>query len=408
MKYYLFLFCFFANSSSMAMLENDDNARPSSSLSAPSYYNTNTSDFPYTELHTLNSPLEFDAILENPEPAIWRLKFNFTPTISQLSRLTNQLPTIQFLDLSGTDVTDHEITPLTALKALEYLDLSSTNVRAVEAVFNRRGQENATSELEGNIFRPSSHPNLSINLRYTLKNFSEPTSNDVEFKWDTFSHQFIVGDDIEEVESVQVKGPKQLYTLLNHPNIQRVRGLELLFPAKLKHIQHITSRVNMSNLIILGLPYSAIKDVSTLGRLERLRFLDLSFTGIKDISFLAMFKQLHTLLLNNTDVEDLSSLAELKDLRDLYLNNTSIQDLWPLATLDRLESLEIKNTAITNLLPLCHRNKMKIYTNIGRILNGQNLARTASRQLEEDRGNIHRSFFDHLWLQLSPGLEQES
>ena len=420
MKYYLFLFCLFATSSSLAMLGDDENTgpysssqsltpslqHPSSSFSTP-YYRTDAPGFPSIGLglRILNSPLEFDAILQNPGSIISELKFNFTPTAKQLFLLIKQLPSLRFLDLSGTDVTDDDIGPLAPLENLEYLDLSSTNVRNVKAVFNRRGQENAISESENNILHLHSHPKLSINLQYTLKNSSEPTSTtDVELKWDMFSHQFRLGDNIEEVESASIRTPEELYTILNHPSAQRVRGLELLFPATLKHIQHIINRFNMSNLTILGLAHSTIKDVSILEELEGLRLLDLSFTELKDISSLAKFKKLCVLLLNNTDVKDLSPLAGLKELRDLYLNNTAIQDVLPLANLG-LESLEIKNTAVTNLLPLCDGNKMKIYTNIGRIFNGGKPLREASRHLEEYRGNIHLSLFERLWLKFSPEFE---
>lgn len=125
MKYYLFLFFLFASSSSMAMLGDDESTGigPSSSLSTPRY-RTDTPNFPSTELRTLNSFLEFNALLENPESAILGLKFIFTPTVKQLTRLTKQLPTLRFLDLSGTDVTDNVIEPLVTLRSLEYLDLS--------------------------------------------------------------------------------------------------------------------------------------------------------------------------------------------------------------------------------------------------------------------------------------------
>ncbi len=406
MKYYLFLFCLFTSSSSMAMFEDDKNTGPSSSLSAPKC-NTDASDFPSAELRTLNSLLEFNAILENPESIISGLKFNFTPAAYQLSRLTHQLPTIRFLDLSGTDVSDDVILPLTALKNLEYLDLSSTDVRDVESVCNRRG-----------------HPNLSINLQYTLRNLSAVIP---EGEFEGMGDTSIGG---EVVRYASIKELKELYSILNDPRVQRISGFELNFPTTLKHLQHITTRINMKNLTLLGLRGSALTDISTLGTLEELLHLDLSSTGITDLSHLAMFKKLRELYLKNTAVSDISPLAELVELLDLDLSNSPITNINPLTKLTRLERLDLSNTAVSNIEPLAYVQRLKwvdlsgtyvtdvslLYvknwltffsTNVGNVTKRGTTAKDVSRQLEEYRGNIHRTLFEHLWLKYSSEIEVE-
>ncbi|MBY0291842.1 MAG: leucine-rich repeat domain-containing protein [Alphaproteobacteria bacterium] len=462
MKYYLFLFSLFVSSSSIAIVE-DESARPSTpaqltrtylydeltsssqlstSLSAPScstdilqsspqascssHWNKNEESFPSRPGDLIiSSSRELNAILENPDHRLSRLKLNFTPTKFQLSLLTKQLSSLRFLDLSDTDVTDDEIAPLVALKGLKYLDLNSTNVRNVEAVFNSQGQESASSESENNILRLHSHPNLKINLQYTLKNLPKFTTEG-EFK---STADVLRGG--ESMACTFVEDLKELYPMLNDPRIQRISGFELCFPTTSRHLQHITTRISMKNLTSLGLSGSAIMDISTLGTLEGLIHLDLSFTGITNISPLAMSQQLRELYLQNTGVKNVSPLAALKKLHELDLSFTGItdisplagllllnrlnltatdvRDISPLAEIKRLEFFDLIHTAITNVSPLYSKNRMRFYTtNIGRVHKHNTTLENVSRQLERYRGDIHLSLFEHLWLKFSPELEQES
>ncbi len=456
MKYYLFLFCLFTSSSSIAIIDEDENMGSStpaqlvetclydeltlSSQSSPSLSALSCStDIPQSspqascsshwDEHQENFPLrpgdwivnssdQLYAILNTPDHSLLRLKLNFTPTKFLLSHLTENLPSLCVLNLSETDVTDEDIAPLLAMKSLKYLDLSSTNVRNVQAVLNSQGQKNVDSELENNILRLSSHPNLRINLQYTLKNFPKLTPEG-DFKG---TADIIRGG--KSIACTFVEDLKELYPILNDPRIQKISGFELWFPTTSKHLQHITTRISMKNLTSLGLSGSAIMDISTLGTLEGLIHLDLSFTGITDLSPLVMFQQLHELYLQNTGVKDvsplvalqklheldlsftgttdLSPLAELLLLRRLNLTATDVRDISPLSKIIRLEWLDLSKTAITVVSPLYSKRRMQFYTtNIGRVYKHNTIPEDVSRQLERYRSDIDLPLFQHLWVTLS-------
>lgn len=164
----------------------------------------------------------------------------------------------------------------------------------------------------------------------------------------------------------------------------------------------------MKNLTSLGLKGSAIRDISTLGTLDALTHLNLNSTGITDLSFLPMFKQLRELYMNNTAVSDLSPLAEL-ELFELDLSYTTVSDIVPLANAQQLKWVDLSNTGVTDVTLLYAKNWLTFFiTNIGPVIRNETTPQDVSRQLEEYRGNIHRTFFEHLWLTFSPGLQQES
>ncbi|MBX9621624.1 MAG: leucine-rich repeat domain-containing protein [Alphaproteobacteria bacterium] len=419
MKYYLFLFCLFASSSSMALMDDKDESgkrpfsqgsdsspeggsakrsrnkgtestreqQPSSSCAASS----SSTDIPepfFSEVHTLNSLLDFNAVLENPAASISRLKFNFTPTVDQLSFLTKQVPFLSALDLSATDVTNDEIRPLLTLDNLKYLDLSSTNVRNVEAIFNSQGQETATLELENNVLRPSSHPNLSINLQYTIR---APLVAEEEVPEEYF-------DGFIRLNQLRVSTPEELYEKLNNsanePRDRKWGELTFLYAPSLKQLQHIL--MMQPHLRLIDLSGTPISDVSPLSKLPALGELKLRRTAISDLSYFSEFpalseldlsgtaitnaeasslggvtnlyhlnlsdtavtdvsylpEKLVTLDLKNTKITDVLSLTNLINLYCLYLNNTKIKDISPLFSLTELEELDLSDTAVTDISPL--------------------------------------------------------
>ncbi|MBY0501284.1 MAG: hypothetical protein K2P93_04710 [Alphaproteobacteria bacterium] len=357
MKYYLFLFCLFTSSSLMAMLGGDDNwggsssQHPISSLSVP----CSSTDVPdhsmgsqtlswserrenddqghslqYARNFIVNSSLEFNEILGKTELAISGLKLNFTPTRDQVSHLTNLLPLLTSLDLSDTNVTTHEIVPLVALKNLEYLDLSSTNVRNVEAVFRSGKQQGLSSKTHPDILRPLSHLNLSINLRYTIRcplSSKRKTSSD----------------------EITVKTPEDLYKILNRSHTQ-AGCLILSFTPSFKQLQHIA--MTQPNLFFLDLSGTGVTDVSPLSGLRSLEELLLDFTGVIDLSFISELRRLTRLRLSGTGVTDISSLSTLVALEDLYLDGTAITDISPLAKLLELRDLDLSRTGVKDVSPL--------------------------------------------------------
>jgi hypothetical protein len=278
----------------------------------------------------VSSPLEFNAILEKPESAISGVKFNFTPTVDQLSHLTNRLPFLRNLDLSDTDVTNHEIVPLVALNDLEYLGLSSTNVRNVEAVF-RSGEEKSTNaKAHSDIFRPSSHPNLSINLQYTIR--IDP----------------VASRKISDQQQV-VDTPEELYKILNRSRTQ-FGDLTLSFTPSLKQLEHIV--MTQSNLWFLNLSGTDVTDVSPLSGLKRLEELQLGLTGVTDLSFICPLARLTRLGLHRTGVTNIRPLSGLLALEDLDLSDTAITDVSPLSPLLALRDLNLSGTRVVNLAPL--------------------------------------------------------
>lgn len=245
--------------------------------------------------------------------------------------------------MSGTDVTNDEIKPLLALQALEYLDLGSTNVRNVEAIFNSQGHESATSEFANNILRPSSHPNLSINLQYTIR---------VPLAAEGINGNSLSDLSEEELEALifinqlKVNTPEELYEQLNNSEKRLWRDLTFSYTPSLKQLQHI----------VLIQPY--------------LEILRLSGTAVSDISPLAGLTDLRHLDLSDTSIADGSALGALTKLEELLLDRTTITGLLPFVSLTNLRALTLRGTVIVDITPLAGRQGLDFHTNVGILRKG--------------------------------------
>ncbi|RYD68288.1 MAG: leucine-rich repeat domain-containing protein [Verrucomicrobiaceae bacterium] len=118
------------------------------------------------------------------------------------------------------------------------------------------------------------------------------------------------------------------------------------------HIKDFTPIGYLKELQTLELDDTAIEDLSPLEGHTGLRTLLLDRTHITDISLLAGLTGLAKLHLGGTQVADLSPLAGLTGLTELHLENTKIEDLSAIAGLKRLRALDLDNAAVANITPL--------------------------------------------------------
>lgn len=177
---------------------------------------------------------------------------------------------------------------------------------------------------------PSSHPNLEINLQYTIRT------------------PLAAKETVELVE-LEVNSREELYARLNDPKIAQCRVLTFFYTPSLKELEHLVEK--QPDLTVLDLSKTSISDISPLSSLKKLRHLYLGGTKVIDLSPLIGCPKLWTIDLRNTPLENehLSPLANLTDLGDLNLSGTLITDVPSLA---KLEYLDLSGTAITDLWPL--------------------------------------------------------
>ena len=106
---------------------------------------------------------------------------------------------------------------------------------------------------------------------------------------------------------------------------------------------------SLTNLQVLRLKQTRVKNISSLARLKELRVLDLSISEVEDIAALRKLDNLEELFLTDTLVEDLQPLAALRRLTKLTISGTRVNDLSPLHQLKNLTHLKIDNTGVIDL-----------------------------------------------------------
>ena len=86
--------------------------------------------------------------------------------------------------------------------------------------------------------------------------------------------------------------------------------------------------------------------------LTNLQILNLRGTRVRDLAPLAGLTSLESVDLVNTRVTDLAPLGGLTNLRSLDLRGTPIENVTPLAKLTNLQSLDLKGTRVRDVKPL--------------------------------------------------------
>ena len=108
----------------------------------------------------------------------------------------------------------------------------------------------------------------------------------------------------------------------------------------------------LTQLQLLGLPFSKVRDLGPLRELSQLRSLDISDTEVSNLEPLSGLPQLEFLNISSTQVSDLGPLRGLAHLTQLYFYNTAVSELGTLRGLTQLQCLGISNIKICDLGPL--------------------------------------------------------
>lgn len=126
-------------------------------------------------------------------------------------------------------------------------------------------------------------------------------------------------------------------------------------------VKDISPLAALTKLTVLSLVKTQVKDVSPLAALTNLTSLLLVKTQVKDVSPLADLTNLTDLSLDYTQVKDVSPLAKLTNLTNLWLSNTQVKDVSPLVKLTNLTNLSLNKTRVKDISPLAHLTKLTIH-----------------------------------------------
>ena len=137
---------------------------------------------------------------------------------------------------------------------------------------------------------------------------------------------------------------------LTKDNIKQLKRLHAIDKG-IVDIQGLEFAVNLMDLELAGNP---IKDISLLRGLMQLTHLGLGSTNlsVSDLSLLSTLTSLRYLALWDNQISDLSLLSALTSLRYLVLGGNQISDLSPLSVLTSLVALDLGNNQISDLSPL--------------------------------------------------------
>ncbi len=109
---------------------------------------------------------------------------------------------------------------------------------------------------------------------------------------------------------------------------------------------------HLSALQQLKLYDNVVVDLSPLTHLSALQQLDISINEVSDLSPLRHLSALQQLKLFGTDVVDLSPLRQLSALQQLDVSYSQVIDLNPLRHLSALQQLDVSGTQVSDLSPL--------------------------------------------------------
>ena len=123
-------------------------------------------------------------------------------------------------------------------------------------------------------------------------------------------------------------------------------------------ISSLGENTDLELLILYGSP---VKDFSPLSKLVNLEFLDMGWRNMKDTSPLASLKKLEVLKLNGNPLENLDGLSQLTELLQLELREANLtnQNLDSLQSLRKLEFLNISNNQLTDISSLSNLTQLR-------------------------------------------------
>lgn len=221
-----------------------------------------------------------------------------------------------------------DLTPLSALKNLEFLRLSHNEISDVSPLKDLTNLKSLYI----------SHNNISdISALKNLKNL------------ENFDFAVNKVSDIGALKNL--KNLKLLDIYSNSiSNIDAVKDLEklLYFRADSNKIENIDSLKNLKVLEDLDLGSNALKDTSVLNDLTNLKKLSLKKNNLKNID-LSKLVNLEELDLEKNELKDVAFLANMLNLKNLYVQNNKIENLNAISKLTNLQLLNFSNNSISDI-----------------------------------------------------------
>lgn len=165
--------------------------------------------------------------------------------------------------------------------------------------------------------------------------------------------------EMKELNYLYVESSK----IKNFNVISKCENLEILrlCHTKLTNLKDLKYNTELKVLdVYTGNP---LNDISDLVYLVNLETLSVSSTEITDISSIAELENLTFLELANAKISDVTPLSNCKKLKYLSLTNiNSLKDIQPLITLNDLEEIRLLGTSISNYEPLFEMRSLKKVT----------------------------------------------
>ena len=124
-------------------------------------------------------------------------------------------------------------------------------------------------------------------------------------------------------------------------------------------LRDISALANKTNLTNLYLNDNYIQDISSLSNLTKLKGLNLGSNRISDLNPLENLLNLDSLDIIDNEIEDLSPLSNMTKLRSLRIDNNSIKTLNSLASLEQLEYLRANNTGLEDITTIKNMKQLK-------------------------------------------------
>lgn len=251
--------------------------------------------------------------------------------LTPLSALKN----LEFLRLSHNEISD--VSPLKDLTNLKSLYISHNNISDISALENLKNLENFD-------FAVNKVSDMSI-----VKNFTKLKLLDI------YSNKISNIDAVKDLE-------KLLYFRADSnkiENIDSLKNLKVLEDLDLgSNALKDTSVLNdLTNLKKLSLKKNNLKNID-LSKLVNLEELDLEKNELKDVAFLANVLNLKNLYVQNNKIENLNAISKLTNLQLLNFSNNSISDINFVKDLVKVTSLRLSNNVVSDISAIKNLNEL--------------------------------------------------
>ena len=137
----------------------------------------------------------------------------------------------------------------------------------------------------------------------------------------------------------------------NNQNVSRIKACELKsIPEEISNLKNL-KRLSLSG-DVFGKTKPTIKDFSPLRHLTNLELLALNKTSLKDLDFLSNLTSLKHLQIEGTTVSDYNNIKLLENLNVLYLGDNDLIELNFLEGTTQIKNINLSGNNIKSLKPL--------------------------------------------------------